>query len=759
MRISIISRGDATKTRPDKVFDGSFEEFAKHFVKYTPNRGKHDGYFVRGELTGSRANANLPNAEFLILDGDSSVLNPNSAPDPKRLHEILKAQNLSHFIYTTHSYAPPEKVKWRCIIPCLMADEAQLKPTINRMFDLLRDNAYPLVNVTENSTWSQPWFLPNRDKDDGLYLYFNFTKGQDLVAAPATPLSNSGQPVQQSQSDSTFSDLTDKIRQGHTFHEPLLNISYQLIKQGMPVESTIQMLTSIMEGSAAADSSHPRHKDWMDRLPRIETEYVAGAVRRCANNTARVTAKDIEPEEEAPLPSFPENLMETWPEPWPMIWKNFARLSHDLNEALLIPTVITHSSYMLMSRFRNKRGRRPNFIFLNLSESTGGKDVNSRDVLRDMDRIFSRMGSEIQTSPFAPVLKTQSSVTSDSTFLESFDEHQRFYWINTESTNIWHQMATAGNNAAVKGLSDKLIQVVDGNELTGKKRKQGGDVSNVENPTAQCLFYAQPDTIRKYVTMEQVDSGLIGRCLISIVPRHDKDIEDFDPFASNDTADMYVDDDFHRFYTSESFRTLPTSSDNLSLTKDQEAQLTEWFRKKAKPYWGGNSDNSDTYMTVLKRIATSIEQLYTVVLGMTKLYDRHKGIEMRKEISIQTLLPLFEYWFESKVYTISNLVEEDIDPLYTEIAELLRQCISGKYKFKSLKANKLVQDKAIVPLGQFIDVLMKNKKLLRKLECKQQAGSVRERIDRLFRVKVEAGEVFYEDHGRMRCVGLRKSGF
>ena len=41
---------------------------------------------------------NLPKAEVLILDGDQSEGNEESAPDPKLLHNALKLSKINHFI-------------------------------------------------------------------------------------------------------------------------------------------------------------------------------------------------------------------------------------------------------------------------------------------------------------------------------------------------------------------------------------------------------------------------------------------------------------------------------------------------------------------------------------------------------------------------------------------------------------------------------------------------------------------------------------
>lgn len=283
MRLSIISKGDARRTVPDSTFEGEFKEFAKNFETYRPKKKKHDGYFVRGELDGKRCNANLAKADVLVLDGDQSTDNEESAPHPELLHELLKENNINHFIYTTHSYNPPEKIKWRAVIECEMVDKDQLKPTLEVIFQFLNECEFPLVNVKENWTWSQPWFFPNREEDDGKYLYYHYFDGVPYLAEPAikmkmTPTTTATKaPTHQYDADSSYRDNITAIRDGVSYYKELQNILYGMAKDGRAKDTIEADAEMLMLASKAANPDHEYHDKWLERFNNIPT-YVQQAV-------------------------------------------------------------------------------------------------------------------------------------------------------------------------------------------------------------------------------------------------------------------------------------------------------------------------------------------------------------------------------------------------------------------------------------------------------------------------------------------------
>lgn len=140
----------------------SFDEWCEQFS--TPLPGvKHGSYFIRGAAT-KRSNSELKSADVAILDGDSSI-DPETctilegAPAPLLVHEVLKDNDIQHFIYTSHSHGTKGN-RFRVVVPIRLKNKSELAAVTDWLVDLCHADAVWLNNATENSTWSQPWYLP-----------------------------------------------------------------------------------------------------------------------------------------------------------------------------------------------------------------------------------------------------------------------------------------------------------------------------------------------------------------------------------------------------------------------------------------------------------------------------------------------------------------------------------------------------------------------------------------------------------------------
>ncbi|MEI7841242.1 MAG: hypothetical protein WCJ11_12160 [Methylococcaceae bacterium] len=126
------------------------------------------GYFLRcaGTKRGNETVADT--ADLLILDGDSRIgidgTVTNGAVNPMELHLLLNWLNIDHFIYTSHSHTKAHGFddgvnKYRVLIPVTYTRQ-QLPALLSWLFDRMTDNGIELVNVKENSSWAQAWFMP-----------------------------------------------------------------------------------------------------------------------------------------------------------------------------------------------------------------------------------------------------------------------------------------------------------------------------------------------------------------------------------------------------------------------------------------------------------------------------------------------------------------------------------------------------------------------------------------------------------------------
>lgn len=469
------------------------------------------------------------------------------------------------------------------------------------------------------------------------------------------------------------------------------------------------------------------------------------------------TSEDAEKEHIVDVPVFPNDVMNDWPHPWPMLWENFKKIPRKTEPALLIPTILALNAYFLRCQYVTEYNRRPNMFFLNLTPSTGNKDVNSKNVIRDLAQIFRKRLGPASRSIFHGILNTESSITADTTFLQSFSEREELFWINTEATRIFQQIKNSSGNSNVAALSDKLIELVDGHEITGKV-KAAGKVKTIENPNAQVLFYAQPETIEKYIDEEMVDSGLFGRSILSIIPELEFDAENYDMFIDRDSHLIDVDEDFFEFY-----RTVEVSLGGISdvkqvLKPDLESRkiLNKWAREYVAPLM----KDDEALQKVLSRIGNTAEQLYVIILGICRKYDSSQGLEMREKISILPILPLLEYWVDCKVYAINHYINSKLDPLAEAVFEVIKRCISGEIKMQSTFDSKCIKEFNVVPISQFYNSIKKSTKLIRQLSADGDKRNAMQRVDNILKIFINNGMIVKKfvkiGASTKECFGLKK---
>lgn len=141
--------------------------------------GRKDGpYYIRGGelLEPTRSNANLLSADLLIIDGDSgfdpetgeltSVTDPetgellSTAPPMADVTAALDRLGLQYIAHTSHSYRPGLRWKYRVVIPARMKNAAELSACVDYVLDRIHSAGVCLLDVKENKTWAQAWYLP-----------------------------------------------------------------------------------------------------------------------------------------------------------------------------------------------------------------------------------------------------------------------------------------------------------------------------------------------------------------------------------------------------------------------------------------------------------------------------------------------------------------------------------------------------------------------------------------------------------------------
>ncbi|MEE8382689.1 MAG: hypothetical protein V3R78_12530 [Thermodesulfobacteriota bacterium] len=269
IKISCFS-GNEKNVTDGVVIEYTFNDLADTFSE--PQEGKkNDGYFVRGALEPFyRKDVNLESSELLILDGDKSLTDENSAPPPVQIHKYLKFKNISHFIYTSHSHS--HKVnKYRVIIHCDLPGKTWLRPTTHKICKELNNEGIPLKFVKEMGTWSQPWFVPRRDDPtDGLFEYYHH-EGVKYEGDNAPPERGADGNSNTSQEHSTTVERIRQIQSGEVLHDNLVALSWGFVRDGMHPTVVQATLEGIMAACKIKDDR------WETRLKDIP-RYIRDAL-------------------------------------------------------------------------------------------------------------------------------------------------------------------------------------------------------------------------------------------------------------------------------------------------------------------------------------------------------------------------------------------------------------------------------------------------------------------------------------------------
>lgn len=166
------------------VKDYTFQQLAARLR--SPRQGAKDGsYYIRGGdlVAPKRADENLRSAELLILDGDSRI-DPETgeilsgAPPMPEVCVALRAMGIAYIAHTSHSYRPVNgggqpHWKYRIVIPARLKSQAELQACVQWILAQLHSRGVWLADVTENSKWSQPWYLPRVEQPDAFLFDVN----------------------------------------------------------------------------------------------------------------------------------------------------------------------------------------------------------------------------------------------------------------------------------------------------------------------------------------------------------------------------------------------------------------------------------------------------------------------------------------------------------------------------------------------------------------------------------------------------------
>lgn len=168
---------DKTVTNTSRIerSEKTLQEIASWIDSYNTKK-KHTGYLIRGDAD-YRNDENMKTVEWIFIDGDGSLEDLDSAPDPFDVHNVMIEHKINHVIYQSFSDTP-ERNRWRLAVPARGLDLGNWKLAVNHILGVLQANGVPIKPVTENVVLSQPWFITGAPDKENRWPAIWYERGE-----------------------------------------------------------------------------------------------------------------------------------------------------------------------------------------------------------------------------------------------------------------------------------------------------------------------------------------------------------------------------------------------------------------------------------------------------------------------------------------------------------------------------------------------------------------------------------------------------
>lgn len=268
----------------------------------------------------------------VFIDGDKSESSEDTCIDLELVHKALKKHNYNHFIYTTSSYIPNEKIRWRLAVSCpIKSDPFSIhKNVVSSIYKLLKNNGCEdLKTSTESFTLSQMWFLP-AVKDPGIspYLSYSYFAGIDYPIPASEGINIAGESAISQRSNTndpnsnsnTQLDLAMNIALGQSpLHSSISDWIWGSAKDGRGRSAMIADLTAMTIGWKSPEVTET-HLKYRDEIPR----WVDAGLAKVA-----AEAQERELSRPKPLPD-PEEMLSYVPFPTEILPPSFLKAAGEI---------------------------------------------------------------------------------------------------------------------------------------------------------------------------------------------------------------------------------------------------------------------------------------------------------------------------------------------------------------------------------------------------------------------------------------------
>jgi hypothetical protein len=484
----------------------------------------------------------------------------------------------------------------------------------------------------------------------------------------------------------------------------------------------------------------------------------------------KISAKSIKERSREEIPVFPEEAIYKFPHPIPMLWDNFKKASINPKPELLFPTFLTANAYLLKGNYRTIQNRSPNLLCLSLAETGIGKDLNSTEVINNLNDGFKKLFKGSLSTPFSLLTGTGASISSDTAFMEKISENGgELYWTHTEASKNYQQINNASNES-VSAIGDKKIFCYDGKGLQGKS-KSGKKAESFDVVNVQFNWMTQPERFRNSITLDNLDSGLLGRESVFIYDSSKDRLENdeglvllsLSPEEEDNKDFLKFDEEFLEFYRSQYLSRLSLNVNEFETIAFDSKALKEKgaITKSVMEVANDLLEKEDilSLRSVLGRVGLVMEYWNCVFSGLIDIDSNIKEGKPKK-IKAELFAPFAEYLTKTKIYLYNNLLSDDLDPLAERIMIVANSFFTLKIKARSLSDQKLIL-KGFLPRSELRRAVMGNKKLKRLLEQKNDNRNISERFDRIVRSLVENGlfvesEKMFDGRYNKNCLSILK---
>jgi hypothetical protein len=206
----------------------------------------------------------------VCIDGDSTTFNDKSCLPIGKVHKCLRQLNVNHIIYTTASYIPKTRNRWRCILPCNLSKRPDLKywhkATVDRVYKILyKHGCSHLKRSTESFRLSNMWFLPVLSLDNkGIFKSYKFLEGKFIK--PVSPDKIEKTIHIENEDYSTEQEIVDRILNAESpLHDSINKYIFGNIHDGRQpgaIKATLHGLTGAWDLN---DSKLANYKKDIDR--------------------------------------------------------------------------------------------------------------------------------------------------------------------------------------------------------------------------------------------------------------------------------------------------------------------------------------------------------------------------------------------------------------------------------------------------------------------------------------------------------------